>query len=347
MMVGALRRWPASFVCLFLIGVSRPSLAEPTRILFVSHEPTPFSARIRAEIEAMGLSIVPVDALDGDDTRGAAAAAQVIESPPPRRVELWLRDENTGRLALDRILEAEQVETEPGAADATSAVRASEQLRAFFQPVRESSAALELMPPRPPPSPLKPSAAPRAAPRAPVPPPIRTEEGRFFQELAAAVPLQPGSLGLDLLLRARMRFGATYGLGVKLALPIVPSTLSSAGNVAEVSTSLFGAELSALFVTTPFARLSGYAGVSVFSLSASGQATAPYTDRVDRKWAALPSFGSELGFRVTKNLRLCLGAELGVAWPKLELVFAGQRVATFGRPFALLSAGLGVAWGNP
>ena len=329
-------------VLLTLIGVSRPSSAEPARVLFVSHEQTPFSARIRGEIEAMGLSILSAEVLDVDDALGADAAARVIEYPPPRCVELWLRDERTGRLVLDRVLEAE-----PGAADATSAVRASEQLRAFFQPLREGSAALELMPPRPPPPPLKSIATPRAAALHSTPTRAKAEDGRFFQQLAAAVPLQPGSLGLDLLLRARARIAASYGIGAKLVLPLVQSTVSSGGNAADVSASLFGVELSGRFVTTPLATLDAHAGVSMVWLSASGRAQAPYTDRVDRKLAALPSLGSELGFRLTKHVRLCLGAELGVALPKLELAFAGQSVATWGRPLALFSAGLGVAWGNP
>ena len=334
-------------VLLTLIGVSRPSSAEPARILFVSHEQTPFSARIRGEIEAMGLSILSADVLDVDGALGADAAASVIEYPPPRRVELWLRDERTGRLVLDRVLEAEQMEAEPGAADATSAVRASEQLRAFFQPLREGNVALELMPPRPPPPPLKSSAAPPAIARLSTPTTAKAEEGRFLQELAAAVPLQPGSLGLDLLLRARVRIAASYGVGAKLVLPLVQSTVSSGGNAADVTASLFGVELSGRFVTTPLATLDAHAGFSLVWLSASGRAQAPYTDRVDRKLAALPSLGSELGFRLTKHVRLCLGAELGVALPKLELAFAGQSVATWGAPLALFSAGLGVAWGNP
>jgi len=347
MSAGWLRRGFSCLVFLSAIGASRWASAEAARVLFVSDEQTPFSARIRAEIEAMGLQIVSADALDADGAFGANAAAHVIESPPPRRVELWLRQETTGRLALDRVLEAEQMEGEPSAADATSAVRVSEQLRAFFQPLRDRESAVELMPPRPPPPPLEPISAPPSAARAPVSTTAGPEEGRFFQEVAAAIPVQPGSLGLDLLLRARLRFGSTYGLGVKLAVPVVSSTVSSGGNSADVSASLIGAELSALVVTTPFATVSAHAAMSLLWLSATGQAQAPYTDRVDRKLAALPSLGSELGFRLTKHWRLCLGGEIGVALPKLEVAFAGQSVATWGRPFALISAGVGVTWGKP
>jgi len=345
MTAGLLRYGLSWLVFLTITGVSQRSSAEPARVLFVTQEQTPFSARIRAEIEAMGLAIVSTNTLD--DAQGVDAAANVIESPPPRRVELWLRDERAGRLVLDRVLEAEQMDVEPGSADATSAVRASEQLRAFFQPLREEGAATELMPPRPPPPPLKARPARQAAARPPMSPAASAEEGRFFQELAAAVPLQPGSPGLDLLFRARLRFGSTYALGAKLVLPVMRSTVSSGANAAEVSASLVGLEASARFITTALATLDAHAAVSLLWLSASGRAQAPYTDRVDSKIAALPSLGSELGFRLSKHVRLCLGAELGFALPKLELAFAGQSVATWGRPFALLSLGLGVAWGKP
>jgi hypothetical protein len=345
MIVGLLRYWLSCLVFLILIGVSQRSAAEPARILFVSQEQTPFSARIRAEIEAMGLTVVSADTVD--DAQAADAAAHVIESPPPRRVELWLRDERAGRLVLDRVLEAEQMDVDPGSADATSAVRASEQLRAFFQPLREESAATELMPPRPPPPPLKSRPSREAAARPSTSLAASAEEDRFFQELAAAVPHQPGSPGLVLVFGARLRFGPTYGLGAKLVLPVMRSTVSSEGNAADVSASLVGLESSARIVTTALATLDAHAGISLLWLSASGRAQAPYTARVDSKLAALPSLGSELGFRLTKHVRLCLGAELGVALPQLELAFAGQSVATWGRPFALLSLGVGVAWGKP
>jgi len=337
-----------SFFALFLL--SHPVRAEAARVLFVTHEQTPFSARIRAEIESMDFQVVLADTLAAEDGAQASAAAHVIETPAPRRVELWLRSEKNGQLMLDRVLEAEQVEYGGSAIDATSAVRVSEQLRAFFQPLRERAAAIELMPPRPPPPPLPARVAPEPvapvapAPAAPVSPP---DEGRIFQELAAAVPLQPGSLGLDLLLRARYRFGRTYGLGIKLVLPLVASSVSSGSNSADVSGSLFGVEASTLLLTTRLATLGAHAGLSLLLLSASGNAQPPYTNRVDRQIAAFPSVGGELGFRVTQHLRLCLGAELGMSVPELEVAFAGQTVTSWARPLALLSAGVGAAWGNP
>ena len=337
-------------VCFFwaLFLLSQSVRAEAARVLFVTHEQTPFSARIRAEIESMDFQVVLADTLTAADGARASAAANVIESPPSRRVELWLRRDDTGQLALDRVLEAEQVEEYGGSAiDATSAVRVSEQLRAFFQPLRERAAVIESMPPRPPPPPLAARVTPQQvapAPAAALPP---TDDGRIFQELAAAVPLQPGSLGLDLLLRARYRFGKTYGLGVKVVLPMVPSTVSSGSNSADVSSSLFGVEVSAVLVTTRLATLGAHAGLSLLMLNASGNAQPPYTNGEDRKFSAFPSFGSQLGFRVAQQLRLCLGAELGMSVPELEVAFAGQPVTSWARPLALFSAGVAAAWGNP
>jgi hypothetical protein len=100
-------------------------------------------------------------------------------------------------------------------------------------------------------------------------------------------------------------------------------------------------------MTTRLATLGAHAGLSLLLLSASGNAQPPYTNRVDHQLSAFPSLGSELGFRVTQHLRLCLGAELGMSVPELEVAFAGQRVTSWARPLALLSAGVAAAWGNP
>jgi hypothetical protein len=331
-----------------LFAWSPRACAEAAQVLFVSHEKTALSERIRAEIEAMGFQVVATDQLDPDGAPEVSAAAHVIESPPPRRIELWLRDQTTGRLALDRVLEAEQ-ESADSSADATSAVRVSEQLRAFFQPLREGSAAAELMPPLPAPPPLEAHATPPAAAPVPAPkaPEIPAEEGRFFQELAVGVPVQPGAPGLDLLIRARQRFGRTYGVGVKLVLPLMPSTVSSGVNSADVSASLFGVELSALLLRTRLQTLGAHVGVSLLWLTARGRAMAPYTDSVDHAFAALPGAGVDLGFGLNEHVRVCLGAELGIALPQVELAFAGQNVTSWARPWGLFSAGVGVAWGQP
>jgi hypothetical protein len=152
---------------------------------------------------------------------------------------------------------------------------------------------------------------------------------------------------LDVLLRARYRFGKTFGLGIKIVLPVVPSTVSSGANSADVSSSLFGVEVSALLLTTRLATLGAHAGLSLLMLNASGNAQPPYTNGEDRKFSAFPSLGSQLGFRVAEHLRLCLGAELGMSVPELEVAFAGQPVASWARPLALFSAGVAAAWGNP
>lgn len=340
---GSARRLLLLGLSLVLFVVSRRASAEPARVLFVSPERTPFSTRIQAEIATMGIEVVPAASLDAEGVPPISAAARVVESPPPRRIELWLRDEKTGRLALDQVVEAE-----PGIADSTSAVRASEQLRAFFQPLGERAATAALMPRLPNPQPL--SQTPRVTPpkqavRAALP---RTaDEAQFFQELAGAIPVGPGSQALDLLVRARRRLGQNYAVGGKLVLPLVPSAVEFAGNSADVSASLFGAELAISALTTRVVSFGVHAGFGLLWLSASGKAQAPYTGRVEHRWAALPSVGSELAVRVTRHLRLCLGAELGVSVPRLQLSFAGQHVASWARPLALFSAGVGVEWGSP
>jgi hypothetical protein len=48
----------------------------------------------------------------------------------------------------------------------------------------------------------------------------------------------------------------------------------------------------------------------------------------------------ELAPRIAERVRLCFAARGGFALPKPQIEFAGRSVATWGRPLALLSAGV-------
>lgn len=313
--------------------------AESIQVLFVAREVTPFSARVRAEIEGMGFSLVSSDELDAQGHSTAKAAAVVVEIPPPRRVELWLKNPNNGRLELSTVLESPQSSGSPGD-EAAETVRASEQLRAFFQPLQPKEApVVSPVPAVPAPLPVvtKPVVAPqRAAPAAPV----EREPARLFEELALAVPIEPGSLGIDALVRGGYWFHPRWGLGAKLVIPLLPSTVHSGVNSADVSLALGGAELSLLVVRAHALRLLTRAGLALAWLRATGEASAPYTSGSDNALAALPSLATQAEFSVSTRVRVSFGAEIGLTVPKLEVVFASQPVAHWARPFGLLSAGV-------
>jgi hypothetical protein len=344
--------------------------ADTKRVLFIVQRSSPFSARLQAEIEAMGFEIVPAEAFDQTAPAPAVAAVRVIELPPPRRVELWLAEGASGKLVRSTVVQPSEKDDE-----ASQAVRASEQLRAFFQPLREpnpepsaKSAPASPSVPRAVPEPSagttsaspKP-AAPKRAPETPARrPPARSSSelrsiapasfdaerapGRRRMEVAAsaAMPLGTGGPGLDALLNARWLLTSRLGVGLVLDVPIVKSTLSSGVNSANVSAVLAGAELSVALFDSRALRLTAIGGVALAWIRTEGEATPPYTSESDDAWAALPLVGAELAPRLSERLYASLAARAGVTSPKPDIEFAGEHVATWGQPLVLLSAGIGM-----
>jgi hypothetical protein len=330
--------------------------ADTRTVLFIVQRPSPFSARLQAEIEAMGFEILPAEAFDETAPAPAVAAVRVIEMPPPRRVELWLAEGASGKLRLSTVVQPSEKDDE-----ASQAVRASEQLRAFFQPLREphgKSAAVSPSVPRAVPeapagtAPASPKhAAPKRAAETPArrpPAPAFLESERVPRErrleaaASVAVPLGTGGPGLDALLNARWLLTSRLGVGLALDVPLVKSTLSSGVNSAKVSAALVGAELSVALFDSRSLRLMAIGGVALAWIRTKGDATPPYTSESDDAWAALPLLGAELAPRLSERFYASLAARAGVASPKPDIEFASEPVATWGQPLVLLSAGIGM-----
>jgi len=326
----------SALVCTLLPSAGR---AEGIEILFVAKAATPFSARVRAEIEAMGFELVSSDHVDAQGHSTAKAAAVVVETPRSRRVELWLKNPNNDRLELSTVLESPESDASPGN-EAADSVRASEQLRALFQPLQPKLSAAGSAPSRDAPPVAVPPTPPTTAPPARASMPARHDRQRFFEELALALPIEPGSLGLDALVRGGYWLGPRWGIGGKLVIPLLASKLRSGENSADVSLALGGVELSLLVVEAHRLRLLTRAGLALAWLRATGEASSPYTSGSDSTLTALPSLAAQFELNVSERASLSLGAELGLAVAELEIVFAGQPVAHWARPFGLLSAGV-------
>jgi hypothetical protein len=312
------RRWSAAAsIALGGLWPGRASAEGPT-VVVVAAAPTPFSARVRAEIEAMGFAIERAAVLTQEDEPRAVAAARIIEGPV-RRVELWIADASTGRLALRAF-----VMPSPDDDEATQTVRASEQLRAFFQPLRESvpPPARPVPAPAPLASPLPPpplfQAPPRAgAPdRAVTPPPVAEPAStppprpRFVVGADLAVPFQSGGPGFDVGLRGAWMATHVVGVGAFVMLPVAGSTVKAAEGSASVSAPLFGADLSVGAAVASRLRLSASAGLAVAWVRTSGFAAAPYTGQASNVTAALAIFGAEIAPRLTERTHLCFDGRL-------------------------------------
>ena len=317
----------------------RAAQAEPNQVLCVAQQRTLFSERVCAEIESMGFRIVPAQTMGEPGLPKVVAAVRIFETPRPRSVELWVADGADGQLELSGV-----VQPSPSDDEASQAVRASEQLRAFFQPLREPTPvpAPPLQKPVTPPSAPPDSVAPRTAtpPRAQ---PVHTPSPpRFVGELSLAVPLDPSGAGVDASFQGRWLVARRVGIGGVLGLPIQGSRVRSGVNSASLSAVLLGSEVSLALLESPALRVTTHAGLALAWLRTKGRASTPYTSQSDSAIVALPLLGAELAPRLSERIRLCVGARAGVALPKAELAFAGRRVTSWGWPLVLLSAGVSV-----
>ncbi len=326
--------------------------AEGQRVLFVASASTPFSARVRAEIEAMGFEIEPAAELAEGDSTAAVAAARVVEGPG-RRVELWIMDPKAGHLALRTVVMPAAEED-----DTSETVRASEQLRAFFQPLRAPSLPLAAPAPPPPPAPPAWAAPPAWSTPAPVaaPPPVIAPEPspelppapvpsprrRFVVAADLAVPFQPGGPGLSLGLRGRWMATGLIGVGAFASVPLLGSTVTAAQGSATVSGALLGADLTLVAEPAPWMRLSTSAGLGAGWVRTSGFASAPYQGQPSNIVVAVPVIGAAVAPRVAERVHLYVDGRVGVSLPRADVAFAGHVVATWGRPLGLLSAGVSV-----
>jgi hypothetical protein len=347
----SLRRAAAALVALAAL-LPRPARAEGPRVLFVAPAPTPFSARVRAEIEAMGFEVelaseLAVEGSTSSSSSTSIAAARVIEGPA-RRVELWIVDAATGRLTPRAV-----VLPSPDDDEASETIRASEQLRAFFQPLRARLAPALGPPPAlaaPLPAPTAPPAAPlpSVAPPPAVPPPVAplstapAPRPRFVVGADLAVPLQPGGPALHLGLKGRWMALEHLGLGAFVSVPLVGSTVKAAEGSASLNAPLFGLDLAAVAHPTPRLRLAASAGLALAWVRTSGFAEAPYQGQATSVVSAAPLFGVEIAPRLTDHASLYLDGQVGFALSRVDISFAGRPVATWGRPLALMALGVSI-----
>lgn len=340
-MISGARRLVLVAAVLAVIAWTAEAFAESRKVLFVAAAPSPWSARVRAEIEAMGFEIEPAAALAEDAPATAIAAARVIESPS-RRVELWIADSRSGRFTLRALVL-------PGANDddETETVRASEQLRAFFQPLRQKA---------PPPSPSLPTpfrvdppvGAALLAPKeeaTPIAQPKATpaeSRPRFVLAAGLAVPFQPGGPSIDVDLRGRWMATRVLGLGAFVTVPLAGSKVTDKEGTASIAAALFGGEITAAFEATSWLRLSTSLGAALAWVRTTGFASSPYHGRSSDVTSALGLLGAGIAPRLTERTRLAVDGRIGFTAPRVDIAFAGRNVATWGRPLGMVSAGVSV-----
>lgn len=313
-----------------------PLRAEPTRIVLVTDQAgASIIPLLRAELRSVGVDVVEVpkgeeEVLPGDLSAAArslhaVAAFRVLVSS--RKVEVWVADRVTGKVVLrETFAEGEGSKVE----ERVVVVQAMELLRASL---------MELDAPHPPRGevPAPPALVTAAG--------VRGERERFFFGLAPAVVGSPGGAG--------PAFGATVTFGVRaswLGVALVagsdltPARLVGAVGTAEMTTRWIGAEVLALRPPGP-SPWKPRAGVGIVALTTllHGIAVAPRPSMDDSLVTAAPTIHADVGYALTPNLHLTLGAAALVPLRFSTIVFAGEDVGTYGRGLLVGSIGLEAA----
>lgn len=318
-----------------LVVVLFSASAQASRVRFISEASEPFNRRVIAELENVGFDVDQVTRVEEPLPGESVAIVHATNDPP--QVEVWLV-ESAERIVLSNVIERDLRDDD---ADST---RVAERLRALLQPlVGKSSATLPpatpepVAPTEPPPVPPPAPAPLLSSPWSPLPPerrpPPEPPPSVFGIEAGALLHSQPEGVAVSFL--ASVRYDFAHPLGARLfgALPLAGTTLENDRASADLDARLLGATLG--FELLPAgSEIRGFvgAGGGVAWLKASGNAEPPLRARSVQKAAGFVHVNASLAFVVTDDVTLGVGGLLGLAIPRTDIDFDGERVGSWGRP---------------
>ena len=297
--------------------------------------------RVRTELAGSAFEIVEIDA--GPGTARAAleqiaaeygASAVMRVRSEPASVEVWSRSvasDAQGTIDLVTVPDGETHE------DEVLALRAVETLRARSLTLAPAPSARAAQKPEPVASTAQP-AAETDVPEPDEPAPITPQ---LWLELAPAIVLSPSELGPQLggLLGARAQLSSLVSMAGFAFVPLWREDLEAVEGSAHVATWLLGAAIDAQLRTRPW-QLSGGAGIASVLTQMSGSASAPFEGDDVLKTSAAPFLHGSLQLELGASVRACLRALIGFAAPAVVVRFEDRDIASWGRPFALLSLGV-------
>jgi hypothetical protein len=237
---------------------------------------------------------------------------------------VWIADRATGKVVLRETF----AEGEGGKVDERVViVQAMELLRASL---------MELDAPHPPRGEVAASPALAAAVGA-----VPTRE-RFFIDLAPAVVASPGGAGPSLGASIALGVRASWiGAGLLAGTTVTPARLVRTIGTAELTTRWIGAEAVAMLPPGSSRwKPRGGLGIAAVVTGLHGIAVAPRPSKDDSVVTVAPTIHADLGYVLTRNVRVSLGAAGLVPLRYSTIVFAGEDVGTYGR--MLLIGSLGV-----
>jgi hypothetical protein len=331
-----------------LCTVPRSARAEPrepgvatapqgTRVLLVaSPGMEELELRFAAELDSLRLETVRVpDRVDAPTVseleqlallHSARVAVRVSKSG--RAIDLWLVDPSSQELVYRRI----RAEGDP----AVQVLRSLEILRGALTDLR----AVEAAAPEPLPALVPAPPAPEALRAPPAPSTPSTWLGASGALLA---PHLGRSLAVGGLVALRRRLAPHLALHAELLAPFSGFAVRGEGGRARVW--LGGASGAAVVQPWGDGRLAPAAGLGVglLALQTRGEAEAGYEGESDLNVAVFPHARAELGFGVTRWLRLRAALVAGFATPRPVLLFGDERAESWLNPLLASSLGVEVA----
>lgn len=317
---------------------SAPRVQAAT-IVVVCDAADPLGGRLVAELATIGLTAQILAPLDQTTSRtsleaaarraGAAAAIRTVALE--RGVEVWIADRVTGKTVL------REIASEGPPDEASVALRVVELLRASL---------LEITLPSPPRGevPAPPAIRAKLA-LAPEPQPRRPPSLRL--SLVPGALLSPGGIGPGASLDLGLAWMPSehFGLSAFVAIPLSASRFEGTTGGVDLRVLLAGGGLR-LLLTSRASRWAptidvGLAGVSLQSSGARADGSKSATDSAA---APAPFTRVGLGWAITPLLRVRADVMGGVIAQGVSLRFAGEEAARWGRPFALIGAGLDFGW---
>jgi hypothetical protein len=296
----------------------------------------PLLKALRAELSDLEVTVVQRDRADRLDAaaREEEAVAAIRLLPARNGVEVWMADATSGRSLLRQLI----VDESPGGPNhSVIALQTAELLRTSL--LFEHAA-----PPSPPPQERPKPAAPS---RAPAPLPAPRPRGDAGAEAGLGALYSPGGAGaaLQLWLSAHYPLNGWLSLGVDLSLP-----LGRGGIEGPEGSALVGAQVATVNARVRL-RPGGpwFAGVSVAAgalrLTTEGEA-APPLEATDASVVTGAVFARlDAGLTIAPWLRVGARGAVGLAVPRVELSFAGNRAGTWGLPVLGALGFAEIPWG--
>lgn len=312
------RRALAAAMAAAMFAVAPPASAAKVGLV-AEDARDPFVAKLALELAQLGFEVVP--------RAGAASSDDEIATLRVSRADLEL--DVGGRKT-------------PLAFARKDALKAAEQVHAVLLPLVEKAQAsaepvVEAAP-----------AETRDAPVAHEAPPTSTRPleisaglGALFGGLDPGMSASAAATWMIPALRAgRLAFGASFG-GV---IGLVPEGVSGTQGSASLRAFMFGPQLVGQLALggAAFAELG--VGAWLHHVRVSGDARAPFPSRDDAAWSWGPVARARLRYDLGDAVGLYVEPMGGVSMPGVAVRFAGDEVATWGRPWGSVGAGIRVAF---